>query len=305
MRTWRVGTITMGAALLFLGVFLLLIGVLDIDGTQVMMAWWPVLLIILGGEILVFLYLKKDEKASLKFDLLSIFFVGLIGTIGIGLSALTATGVLAKVTDTMNAEIRTEDLPAFNQTFDQGIKRVVIQAGEQPLTIEGSSGSALSIFGTYRADMMKGKSLISKSQDYVQSEKHGDTLYLTLKRPPAIIRPFDTSAELSATVVVPSKLMLEVEAGQQSISLKPRKMITNWTIHNGGDVSIQVSPKTDMTVYADHVESFGEAEGWVPAASKNTGDHSGSQSSAVLKIGKGTNSLSIDHSYSINIIHQN
>ena len=78
-----------------------------------MIAWWPVILVVLGIEILVFLFLSRQEKPFLKYDFLSIFFVGVIGTVGIGFSLLSSTGILEKMDDWLNREERTMDLPVF------------------------------------------------------------------------------------------------------------------------------------------------------------------------------------------------
>ena len=45
MRTWRVGSFSMGIALLSLGIILLLSHFFSFDLTFVMTAWWPVLLV--------------------------------------------------------------------------------------------------------------------------------------------------------------------------------------------------------------------------------------------------------------------
>lgn len=72
MRTWRVGSISMGTLLLFLGVLLLLSQLAGWDSSHVLAGWWPVLLIVLGAEILVYLFQSKEEKPLLKYDFLSI-----------------------------------------------------------------------------------------------------------------------------------------------------------------------------------------------------------------------------------------
>lgn len=101
MRTWRVGTFSMGASLIMLGLFLFFSKFLSLQLAEVLMAWWPVLLVVLGGEILIYLFLSLQEQPFLKYDFLSIFFVGLIGTAGIILAVLSSTGVMGKVEDVM------------------------------------------------------------------------------------------------------------------------------------------------------------------------------------------------------------
>ena len=97
MRTWRVGTFSMGASLVFLGLILFFSRFLDLNLVQVMTSWWPLLLVVLGIEILLYLILSRQEKPLLKYDFLSIFFVGLIGTVDIAFALLSATGNMGKV----------------------------------------------------------------------------------------------------------------------------------------------------------------------------------------------------------------
>ena len=113
MRTWRVGTFSMGASLLFLGLFLFFSKFLGLDLVQVMTAWWPLLLVVLGIEILLYLFLSRQEKPVLKYDFLSIFFVGVLGTAGILFAILSTTGIMGKVEDVMAREERSFELPAF------------------------------------------------------------------------------------------------------------------------------------------------------------------------------------------------
>src|SRR3954451_19770477 len=137
MRTWRVGTFSMGASLLFLGIFLLLSQLFGLDITRVMIAWWPVILVVLGVEILVFLFLFRKEKSFLKYDFLSILFVGILGTLGIGFALFSSTGMFEKIDDWLNHEEQTMDLPVFEHQLEGDVKRVVVDTGSSPLTIEG------------------------------------------------------------------------------------------------------------------------------------------------------------------------
>ncbi|KRG11643.1 hypothetical protein ACA29_15925 [Lederbergia galactosidilytica] len=49
-------------ALVFLGVFLLLQQFLGWDPALVLMSWWPILFIVLGIEILFYLFIAKSEN---------------------------------------------------------------------------------------------------------------------------------------------------------------------------------------------------------------------------------------------------
>ena len=79
MRTWRVGTISMGLTLILLGIFLVLSQLLNWKPAYAMTGWWPIIFIVLGIEILIYLFLAKQENPAVKYDVFSIFFVGFLG----------------------------------------------------------------------------------------------------------------------------------------------------------------------------------------------------------------------------------
>ncbi len=83
MRTWRVGTFSMGLSIIALGCFLLFSVIKGTEVLDSLTAWWPVLLIILGVEILLYLLFSKKEQSFIKYDIFSIFFIGVLGSVGI------------------------------------------------------------------------------------------------------------------------------------------------------------------------------------------------------------------------------
>ena len=120
--------------------FLLLAQVFKWDPAIAMVSWWPVLFIILGVEILIYLAVKKVEKPIVKYDFISIIFIGIIGTFGLGMAMLNATGLLEVTSQFVSAEERTSDLPKFEERLTDDIKRVSVETGSYSVTIEGSSG---------------------------------------------------------------------------------------------------------------------------------------------------------------------
>ncbi|WP_148358975.1 LiaF transmembrane domain-containing protein [Peribacillus simplex] len=140
MRTWRVGTISMGISLVGLGLVLLVSQIADMNLTTILLSWWPLLFIILGVEILFYIYFSRKESSFVKYDILSILFVGLLGTTGIVLILLTSSGLMDQVRAAVNSEEKTVNLPGFNQKAGKGIQRVVLDPGPYPLTIESGKG---------------------------------------------------------------------------------------------------------------------------------------------------------------------
>lgn len=216
-----------------------------------MMSWWPVILIVLGIEILIFLFLSRQEKPFLKYDFLSIFFVGIIGTIGIGFAIVSSTGILEKMNEVLQREERTLDLPEVEYLLKNGIERVVVDTGSYPLSIEGTSGNEVALFGTYRAYAGKKEKLISNVDDYVSIRERGDTVYVTVKGlPREIVGPFDRYGSLSANILIPNNVKLEVNGNHNDITLKPRNLTNNWSIDRVSTLDVLIENKSDIKVTA-------------------------------------------------------
>jgi Domain of unknown function (DUF5668) len=309
MRTWRVGTFSMGAALLFLGVFLLLSRMLDMDFGYAMMSWWPIILVILGAEILLFLLFSKQEKPYLKYDFLSILFVGILGTAGIGFAAVSSTGILDKLDDVVNREERTMDLPEFTEKLDGSIKRIIVQTGNSPITIEGASGKDVSMFGTYRAMTAKKENLVSKPSDYVSSHRNGDSLYITVKElPNETAGPFERYASMDATLLIPKGVKLEVTGTDNTVTMKPRQLMSDWSVEQVSHVSLYIQEESSLMVNAFDIKDLQGSEGdWKvtkeakPSGEEGYADSGSGGKDATYQSGSGEHRISISNSYSVSL----
>ncbi|MDQ0273539.1 hypothetical protein [Cytobacillus purgationiresistens] len=264
MRTWRVGTFSMGASLLLLGIYLLLSQIAGMEISHILMSWWPIILVVLGIEILLFLFFSKQEKPYLKYDILSILIVGFLGTIGIGFALLSSIGVVDRVAVAIDKEDRTYDLPAFEQALKEDIKRIVIDSGNNPLTIEGTNASEVSLFGTYRAATAKNEKLITAPEDYVNTNVKGDTLYVTLKGlPNEATGMFDYYGMMSAVVLIPQDVKLEVIGNHNAITLKPRELMSDWSIDKSSNTNIQLEANSNVKIVAANIDYIeGNQDGW-------------------------------------------
>lgn len=303
MRTWRVGTFSMGASLLFLGIFLLLSQFFGMNLMHVMISWWPIILVVLGSEILLFLFLSRQEKPFLKYDFLSIFFVGILGTVGIGFALLSTTGVIDKMDNVLKREERTMDLPALEKKLSEGIQRVVVETGRYPITIEGTSAKEITMFGTYRALLGKEEKLLANAEDYVSIHEKGDTIYIKVKGlPTEMAGPFDRHGDLSATLLIPNDVKLEVNANDNSITLKPRTLISDWTIDQASHLSVQLQNSSDVKVTATDIQELeGNREKWEITEEKQN-EHPYEEATiklATFQTGKGDHSLTITNSYQL------
>lgn len=303
MRKWRVGTVSMGLSLILLGIFLFLSLFQGKESFETLIVWWPLILIMLGIEILVYLFLSKQEQPFIKYDLLSIFFVGLIGMIGIAFTVLTSTGLIEKVQYVLAAEEQTFDLPEYVSMDlpSAKIEKVVIDTNQQSVVIESNDASQVHIFGTYRMSAKKDEQgVIQTNKDFVATKQVKDTLYITLKNLPEKLSPFQFYSDINPTIVVPKTVKLEVRGKDNSISLHPGKLQNHWSIENVYEVDVILDDQSDVQVNANmRKEEFNGNVKWdqiesVQAPKSTDSYHDNEVVNGVYKIGSGA--------YHINII---
>ncbi|MEH7109338.1 hypothetical protein, partial [Bacillus sp. JJ1764] len=302
MRTWRVGTFSMGGALVLLGLFLFLSRFFGFDLIQAMTAWWPVLLIVLGIEILLYLFLSRQEKPILKYDFLSIVFVGIIGMVGIAFAVLNTTGLTGKIEEVMVREERSFELPDFTYQVNADIKRVVVRTTGYDMTIESSPENAVSMFGTYRVQTADNTKLIKRPDDYISANQKGDTLYINVKSLPNEVAPFNQEGEMAATILVPNNIKVEVIGSDNTLRLKPRMLTSNWNIESASSIVLDTSESKDLKIAAVGVQEVTGKDGeWKVTEKPATGEGEPSLKSAIFQSGEGKYTINIANAYQVSL----
>ncbi|MFS0862767.1 hypothetical protein [Fredinandcohnia sp. 179-A 10B2 NHS] len=314
MRKWRVGSVSMGLSLIMLGILLFLSQLRDTQMFEPLLVWWPLILVVLGIEIVLYLFLSKQEHPIVKYDLLSIFFVGIIGTIGIGFTLLASTGLVDEVQAFLGAEHRTIDLPEVEEQLPTTIKRIVLETNSSSTKIESSLTSNLHVFGTYQATVdPKGKPVIASKNDYVFTKVVGETMYITIKDPSNHSGPFNTYTTLDPTIVIPASVRLEVRGEHNRISLYPGSVENHWVVDGGGHVDVYVSKENNVLLSATSNSDLQNGTiNWdelTRPESNNSEEVYGDQSNiykGTLKLGDGTYQLSILNcdSVSVNLVEK-
>jgi hypothetical protein len=247
MRKWRVGTVSMGTSLILLGIVLFISQWKGTGAVDIFTSWWPFLLVVLGVEILAYLYFSKQENTFIKYDFLSIIFIGVLGSVSIVLVLLSSTGILEEIRTVVGAETKVFHLPHVRQSVSPEMKRIVLQTGRYPVVIEGNNSDEIQIFGTYQSLSAND---IKKQEDYVAMNIVGDTMYITIKEMPRKEGLFHTMSAMTPTVVIPQHLSLEVRGGYNSVLLYPRQLTANWTVSKAEGVQISLDKNTDILVTA-------------------------------------------------------
>ncbi|MDQ0974046.1 hypothetical protein QFZ31_003924 [Neobacillus niacini] len=293
MRTWRVGTFSMGASLVLLGLFLFLSRFLGLDLVHVMSAWWPILLIVLGIEILLYLFFSRQEKPLLKYDFVSILFVGLLGMVGILFATLSATGVMGKVEEVVAREEMSFELPDFSHQLDDSIKRVVLRTVGYQTTIEATDEKEVSMFGTYRTQTTKKKKLLTTADEYVHANKKGDTLFINVKTLPNEVGPFYSHQEVASTILISKGVKLEVIGNGNEITLNTRNLENNWSINGASSLNIKVVEDGNLNIAALGITEANGKDGAWKITEKVNPDVEGVEKDAVYQSGEGTYDITI------------
>ena len=245
MRKWRVGTVSMGATLILLGVMLLLSSTSGMDATSIGVTWWPVLLIVLGGEVLVYLFTAKQEKPVVHYDFVSIFFIGILGTVGMALYTVASLGLVEEVKAQVSGERIEKPLPTLERSIAEEIRTIVVQAGQQPLTIETNKSGEARLFGSYSTNVHKERDLTL--EDIVQTNRVDDTLYVQLLNGPGEGN-YSEGIRFSPILSLPYDVAVEVRGEPYEMNMAIDELGADWSIEEAGYVELQVENDVDATV---------------------------------------------------------
>lgn len=243
MRKWRVGTVSMGITLILLGIVLLSSSFTEGAVDTYVLAWWPVILIVLGIEIIVYLFMAKKEKPVVHYDFVSIIFIGLLGTAGIGLYTLTSVGLMEEVKASIHHEYVEKQLPKLEKEVPEDINRIVVQAEHQQVDVETNKTNRLYLFGSYLESSSQNKAL---DQDNIaQVTEAGDTLYIQMLQG----RNGGETA-MNRTLSLPSHVEVEIRDAPEHLALSINSLEADWSIDSTYDVQLRLAENIDAKVQA-------------------------------------------------------
>jgi len=178
LRHWRVGTLSMGLSLLFLGGLIMTSEWKGSDVFETALAWWPLIFILLGLEIVIYTLWFKG-KGSMYYDVLSIFFVGFLSVCCLIFAGLSSVGLTQEIRQMVSSDEHSYSLPEWSGTVPQGVKQVIVQ-GEvlYGVKVDQTGGTDLNIFGSYRSN--EGRLGAADEDQLLRTKIAGDTLYVLL-----------------------------------------------------------------------------------------------------------------------------
>jgi hypothetical protein len=210
----------MGLSMIMLGILLLATGY---DGKQTLdalMAWWPVILCLLGAEILLYLWFGRKKQPVVRYDLLSIIVVTLLSMIMAVFAALAPTGIVSEFRQAISAVEQSYELPEVKQAIPPEVRKVVVGNADRSVRIDRISERQLHVFGSYRMSSALASRFPKTPQPQVKIV--GDTMYVSLWALPQKRGPFASISSMSVTVVLPEGLEAELRGtGNQTLHDSP------------------------------------------------------------------------------------
>jgi hypothetical protein len=181
MKRWRVGSLSMGLILLASGVLMLMSLVIRINILDILLTFWPIILISLGIEILLHLFIRKNDNTDtkLRYDALSIVFISFLLVISIGFYAVVYFAGLFDSREDMyavfgilNDSVHIEESVILGET-----EELVVFHGNSNITVLASQDGNLTIAYTVSANTSSREYATALLHDVVKIEP-GERAYL-------------------------------------------------------------------------------------------------------------------------------
>ncbi|MBP1992569.1 hypothetical protein [Paenibacillus eucommiae] len=211
MKRWRVGTFSMGISLVMVGATLLISTWKGLPAFDILLGWWPIVFIMLGVEILLFIFFSKKEQPVLYYDMFSIMFVGVLCCFCVVFSLVTSSGVMNEIRYSLGSVEKTLDLPDIKEPISQEVKRIVIQANGQVPKIDKMTGRELHLFGSYRTSTYENlEPVVVNQQDVATIRTVGGTMYIAIKELSRRNGINDTYPFATMTLTLPEDIPFEL-----------------------------------------------------------------------------------------------
>jgi hypothetical protein len=185
-KRWRVGTLSMGVSLISLGLTLFISSWQGVTVFDTLIKLWPIIFVLLGCEILLYLFFSRREKPVLHYDVFSIFFVSFLCVCCLLFSLITSTGLMEEFRYRINSKVVTADLPNTQFDVPAGIEKIIVQTSDRKLKIDKNSSAEIRLLGNYQVDALdNSEQMVLKTEDVARTETIGKTMYVLIKELPA------------------------------------------------------------------------------------------------------------------------
>ncbi|SDX09873.1 DUF4097 and DUF4098 domain-containing protein YvlB [Marininema mesophilum] len=236
MRKWRVGSLSSGLLLILLGALLLASSFGVVPFLATIIKYWPIILILLGIEVVAFQFLKKEGK--IQYDGISILIVILIVLVSVSLIPVHAF----QLTDAFNPPKTTSISKQYS--LPKGVKKIRIDIPEGDIRLRGSSSNKVQLDGNFSVPTQKNNDNLKPLEWSV----NGDEATLKVNAQRNGVHSIFANKYTELSVDIPRSLALDLDAQSGNVEVEGLKTKANIQ-HSSGDLTVE-EVKGDLSV--DH-----------------------------------------------------
>lgn len=276
MKIKRVGTISMSIVLIAFGVILFLTQINKISALNLVLKIWPVILILMGLEILWYRYFAKDESIVIKYDLFSVFVIFAILVVNLGVFTISESGLIHRVMS-VNYNM---DTSINEYIIDESINKIVIDDANNLVirATEDNKISGVSKLNVYASNKEEANEL--SSLDTIRYEKSGNTLYVYPVN--NINNNYSYSNTRNLDIFIPEGIDVEV-TNCYNMDLIFDSFNNKWTFDGVSNINIRLDKISDVTIKA-LVESIDYLNGNVNWSYDRFGEYVNGDGTGIINI---------------------
>ncbi|MEY8303904.1 hypothetical protein [Anaerosalibacter bizertensis] len=295
MKKRRVGTLSMGIVLIAFGILIFIAQVNSISAINLSIKFWPIILFLIGGEILWYSYKYRDEDVNIKYDVFSVFIVLLIVVINLGIYGIVETGVASKVISTISSESFTFKIPYREIEIGNNIEKIIVEVPRHcKLNMRSEKDNKIIFSGS--ADIAaenKEKAKEFLNDEYIITKSSGNTLYVSFPDTSIHNNRAGNFSPYKFNLSIPEDKKVEINGEGDSLDLTLDSMKNDWVIDNISNVKIRLGKNMDTKLEAlvYGVEALGGNVKWETANAENSEEVD--KIKGKLVYGEGNNSIYI------------
>ncbi|MBF8984342.1 hypothetical protein IZY60_12410 [Lutibacter sp. B2] len=265
MKKRRVGTLSMAALLIASGFMMFIAQFNKAQVIDIALKGWPIILFLLGGEILWYSYKAKDENSKIKYDLFSIFIICIIVVFNLTIYSLIQFDVVSKVNMMISSQDYTLKTPYEEFELDPSIKKIVVDAPDFcKLIVRTNEGNKITASGTTRitADSKEIAEKLVKTKNIV-TKKSGNTLYLSFNMASSRSNLIYNDCMENYTIILPLDRKVEINDGNR-LELLIDDLNNDWVIDGRFDTLVRLGENVNVAIdgFVKNEEDFGGNVQW-------------------------------------------
>lgn len=299
MKKRRVGRISMGVVLIAFGILIFIAQVNNVSAINLSIKFWPIILFLIGGEILWYSYKYREEDIDIRYDVFSIFIVLLIVIMNLGIYGLVETGISSKINSMISSESFTFKLPYKELEFDKNIEKIVIETPQHSnLKLRSEKNDKIVFSGSANItaeSKEKAKELLD--DEYIISKQSGNILYISFADTSIYNERVNGFSPYDFILSIPGNKKVEVNGQGDNMEIVLDSVNNDWVIDNIGNIKIRLGKSIDARIEASvyNSEILGGNVQWKTTEIKSeTEDVDGVKGE--LTYGDGSNNINIFNS---------